>query len=418
VRGFRIIAGAFVDRAASRIPGDIARAIPGDAIKLVQRKLITARPLVTGVMRRLPLRALHELGGAVFTEMAGWEVPASYSEGDAEVRTTRAAAGVIDHSDRTKVRITGPDRVSFLNGLVTQDVAVLKPGEHTYTLILNPKAKVIGDAWVYGLQGAYLLDLLANEASRVLDHIQKHLISDDVTIEVLPSAAHLELHGPAAPGLVRRLLGGARGPDPGHFTEIPVDPKRSFLLASSDYLRLPGFRFISWTDSLYDVWRRLTASGPPTLGNGATPIGREAWNTLRIEAGRPLVGVDMDENTIALEARMESAISFTKGCYEGQEVIARATYQGHMNRLLVGFRVEGDTVPVRGDAVLVDGKQVGNVTSATYSPIQRYVIALGYVRRPNDATGTRLQIQTDGWQLRGSVAELPFAKAAIPVRAG
>jgi aminomethyltransferase len=89
-----------------------------------------------------------------------------------------------------------------------------------------------------------------------------------------------------------------------------------------------------------------------------------------------------------------------------------------MNRLLVGFRVEGDTVPVRGDAVLVDGKQVGNVTSATYSPIQRYVIALGYVRRPNDATGTRLQIQTDGWQLRGSVAELPFAKAAIPVRAG
>jgi folate-binding protein YgfZ len=119
----------------------------------------------------------------------------------------------------------------------------------------------------------------------------------------------------------------------------------------------------------------------------------------------------MDENTIALEARMESAISFTKGCYEGQEVIARATYQGHMNRLLVGFRIEGDTVPIRGDAVLADNKQIGNVTSATYSPTRLSVIALGYVRRPNDAPGTRVVIETDGWQLRASVANLPFVPA-------
>src|SRR5207245_438768 len=87
---------------------------------------------------------------------------------------------------------------------------------------------------------------------------------------------------------------------------------------------------------------------------------------LRIEAGRPLVGLDMDENTIALEARMESAISFTKGCYEGQEVIARATYQGHMNRLLVGFRIEGDTVPIRGDAVLAARKPIGHATQEEF----------------------------------------------------
>ena len=367
-------------------------------------------------MRRLPLRALHELDGALFTEVAGWEIPASYNGLDAEVRTTRTAAGLIDHSDRTKIRIAGPDRVSFLNGLVTQDVAALNPGEWTYSLILNPKGKVVGDTWVYGLQDAYLLDVLPAVASRVVDHIQRHLVSDDVTIDVLPSAAHLELHGPAAPGLVRRLLGGARGPGPGQFTEIPVDPKRSIILASSEYLRLPGFRFLSWTDSLYDVWRRLTASGPPPLGNGATPIGREAWKALRIEAGRPLAGVDMDENTIALEARLESSISFTKGCYEGQEVIARATYQGHMNRLLVGFRAEGDLVPARGDAVLADGKQIGNVTSATYSPTLLYVIAMGYVRRPNDAPGTRVLIESDGWQLRASVSELPFVPGLQAVR--
>jgi len=359
-------------------------------------------------MRQLPLRPLHELNGAVFVERAGWEVPASYSALDVEVRTTRIAAGVIDHSDRTKVRIAGADRVSFLNGLVTQDIAALARGRWTYALLLNPKGKVVGDTWVYALDDAFLLDLPPETSERVLDHIRRHLISDDVTIETVPSVAHLEVHGPMAPRLLRRLLRNETLPASGEFFQVPIDRKRSMIVASSAYLRLPGFRLFSWTDSLYDVWRALTATGPPPLGTGATPVGREAWNALRIEAGRPLVGVDVDENTIALEARMEPAISFTKGCYEGQEVIARATYQGHMNRLLVGFRTEGDTVPVRGDPVLADGKQAGNVTSATYSPTLLQVIAMGYVRRPNDAPGTRVRIETDGWQLRAAVSALPF----------
>jgi len=361
-------------------------------------------------MRQLPLRARHELGGALFVDRSGWEVPASYSGLDTEVFGVRASAGIIDHSDRVKVRLSGADRVSFLNGLVTKDVAAMKAGQWTYALVLNPKGKVVGDTWVYAMEDAFLLDLLRDESSWVLDHIRRHLVSDDVTIEELPAVAHLAVHGPLAPNLVRRVLGSTKAPGPGEFLTLPVDRKRSVLVSSSDYLRLPGFRFLSWTDSLDDVWRSLTASGP-TVGSGAIPIGREAWNILRIEAGRPRAGVDMDENTIALEARMEPAISFTKGCYEGQEVIARATYQGHMNRLLVGFRAEGDAIPARGDPVLVGGQHLGNVTSAAYSPTLRSVIALGYVRRPNDAPGTRVVIESDGWQVRAAVAQLPFVSA-------
>ncbi len=360
-------------------------------------------------MRQLPLRARHELSGAVFVDRAGWEVPASYTNLDGEVRAVRSSAGVIDHSDRVKVRLSGPDRVPFLNGLVTQDVAGLGPGRWTYALVLNPKGKVVGDVWVYGLEDAFLLDLRADEADWVLDHIRKHVISDDVSVEPLPAAAHLGLYGPLASALLRRVL-GATVPPPatGTFATVPIGRKRWMLVATTDFLRLSGFSFISWTDPLEGVWRALLAPGLP-LAIGATPIGREAWNTLRIEAGRPRAGVDMDETTIALEARMESAISFTKGCYEGQEVIARATYQGHMNRLLVGFRIEGDVVPIRGDAVTVAGLKVGHVTSATYSPTLRYVIAMGYVRRPSDAPGTRVIIEADGWQLRATVASLPFA---------
>ncbi len=366
-----------------------------------------AGPFHTGRMRQLPLRARHEVSGAIFVDRAGWEVPAGYSNLDAEVGAVRSTAGVIDLSDRTKVRVTGPDRVSFLNGIVTQDVTTLKPGQTTYALTLNAKGKVVGDMWVYALEDAFLVDLLADESRWVLEHIRKHLVSDDVTLEPLPAAAHVALHGPLAPALLRRVIGQAPAPAPGGFVIFQADRKRSILIAASDWLHLPGFALISWTDSLDDVWRTVTRSGPP-LGLGATPVGREAWNALRIEAGRPRAGVDMDENTIALEARMEPAISFTKGCYVGQEVIARATYQGRMNRLLVGFRIEGDVVPIRGDAVTVAGLKVGHVTSATYSPTLRYVVAMGYVRRPNDAPGTRVIVETEGWQLRATVATLPF----------
>lgn len=352
-------------------------------------------------MRQLPLRPRHDVNGATFVVHAGWEVPAGYSNLDDEVAAVRSTAGVVDVSDRVKVRVTGTDRVSFLNGLVTQDLASMPPGRWSYALVLNPKGKVVGDVWIYGMEDAFLLDLPADEAGWVMTHIRKHLISDDVLLEEFP-AAHISLHGPLAPSFLRRLVGAVTLPQgPGAYTSIQIDKKSSMLVAGSDYLWVPGYEIFSWTNVLDDVWRRFTALG-------VRPVGREAWNTLRIEAGRPRAGVDMDETVIALEARMESAISFTKGCYEGQETIARATYQGHMNRFLVGFRVESDIVPVRGDPVMVEDKRVGEVTSATYSPTLRSVIAMGYARRPHHAPGTRVVVESDGWQLRGAIVPMPF----------
>src|SRR3990170_1772485 len=209
-------------------------------------------------MRQLPLRPRHELSGAVFVDRGGWEVPASYSSLDAEVAAARTVAGVIDHSDRTKVRVSGPDRVSFLNGLVTQDLATLGPGRCTYALVLNPKGKVVGDVWVYALGDAFVLDLVPEDSGRLLDHIRKHLISDEVVIEELPFVAHLAVHGPSAVALASRILGGVDVPEPGQFRTVAVDRRRSLLATRTAYLGLPGVQFLSWTDSLDDVWRALT----------------------------------------------------------------------------------------------------------------------------------------------------------------
>ena len=357
-------------------------------------------------MRQLPLRARHELGGALFVDRGGWEVPASYADLGTEVGAVRRTAGLIDHSCRVKVRVSGPQRLPYLDRLVTRDLAALAPEHCDYTLVLNPDGTVVGDLWAYALEDAFLLDLLPDEPQRLLDHIRRPLAGGEVAIEQLPTTAHLALHGPLAVPLARGVLGGSEPPGPGGFRTVAIGRRRSMIVAGSDCLHVPGVRFISWTDPLEGVWRALVASG-------ATPIGRDAWTTLRIEAGRPESGVDMGEDTNALETGMASAFSYAKGSYEGQEAISRASDRRHLNRLLlnrllVGLRVYGDAVPARGDPVLFEGGNVGHVTSAAYSPTLRSVIALGYVRPPADEVRTHVSIVSQSWQLRAAVVSLPF----------
>ncbi len=353
-------------------------------------------------MNRLALHAHHELSGAVFVSRDGWEVPASYAFGDAEVLDARRATGVIDLSDRAKVRVSGPDRTTFLDSLVTGDVASVSPSRALRTLLLTEKGKVVGDLRVLAHGDAYVLDIDPLVATGVVGSIEKHLVSDDVVLEPM-QGAHIGVHGPTSAALASRAIGREL---PGLAVDgvLPVQLDSGALawLLGSDYTGSPGLDIVSFEDTLGGLWRRL-------VGIGATPFGREALETLRIEAGRPRAGVDMDANTIALEARLEPWIDYRKGCYLGQETIARVTYQGHMNRYLVGLAIEGDLVPdPRERLTSLEGKEVGFVTSATYSPTVRRVIALGYVRVGHHEPGTRLHAERAGWNLRAEVVSVPF----------
>jgi len=353
-------------------------------------------------MNVLALRSYHELDGAVFAASDGWEVPASYGFGDAEVLNVRRAAGLTDLGDRVTVRVEGPDRVTFLNSLLTGDVQALAPGRAMSTLLLTEKGKVTGDLRLLALSDALLIDVDPLVGDAVLGSIEKHLISDDVTLTRV-RAAHLGVHGPAASSLLGRALGRDIPPLPLDATaELDLGGRARLWLVGVDYTGVAGIDAISLDEDLSRLWRRL-------VDLGATPFGRDALETLRIEAGRPRAGIDMDETTIALEAGMEKWISYTKGCYLGQETIARATYQGHMNRSLVGLSIEGDFPPEPRQKVwTTDGKEVGFVTSATYSPTLRRVIALGYVRAGSRESGTHLLVDRAGWQLRAAVVPLPF----------
>ncbi|MBI4482292.1 MAG: aminomethyl transferase family protein, partial [Acidobacteria bacterium] len=154
-----------------------------------------------------------------------------------------------------------------------------------------------------------------------------------------------------------------------------------------------------------ELWQELIAMGERF---SLRPVGWEAYQVLRVEAGIPLFGTDMDESHMPLEAGLEHALSTTKGCYVGQEVMARILYRGHVNRKLTGLRLQGGKVPEKGSTIVAGDKEIGQVTSAVFSPALGQPIALGYVRREFLTPGSKVEVKFNGDSASAEVVTLPF----------
>ncbi len=353
-------------------------------------------------MSELLLRSYHEARGALFRPEAGWEVPSSYGPLDAEVLAVRRDVGMIDFGDRAKIRVTGADRATFVDGLVTAGVKVLAPGSSAYALVLNDKSRVLGDLRVTALDDAFVLDIEASQKDSLLAYFRKMLVSDDVTLEDLGPCGHIEVHGPNAPRVVSATLDAdVRGLAPDAFESFPLDRHRMGYAVRIRTTGEAGYALWAPGEDLESVWSVLDRANVP-------PIGRDAFDVLRLEAGVPCFGVDMSQETLALEVAPEGAISFTKGCYTGQEVVARGTYVGHMNRKLLGLRIDGDVPPAHGNIVRKEGKEIGFVTSGAWSPTRGWVIALALLRVDEVRNVDVLFIDHDGWDLRARLHPLPF----------
>lgn len=358
-------------------------------------------------MSDLRLRGYHEVSGALFRKEAGWEVPSGYGSLDREVDAVRRAAGVLDLSDHAKVRVRGSDRVSFLDGLVTADLKILRPGRSAYALVLDEVSHVLGDLRVSALDDAFVLDIEASQTDSLLSYFRRQVVSDDVVLEDLGVSGHLEVYGPLAPRIVSAVLGAdVQGLSVDESTTFPIDRHRSGYACRVNVLGEYGFAIWAPGESLELVWAALSRAG-------AMPIGRDALDILRIESGRPRYGVDMTEATLALEVAPEGAISFAKGCYRGQEIVARGASIGRVGRRLLGLRIDGDVPPSFGDAVRVEGEDVGCVTSGCWSPTTGWVIALALLRADRVRPDSRIFLDHGGWDLRASLHALPF----VPGRA-
>ena len=300
----------------------------------------------------------------------------------------RRGAAIVDRSSSGRILLTGADRRSYLQGLLTNEIAALGPGEGCYAALLNAQGRMIADMRVVELGDAVLLDVAPHVAATVRAHLERFVFSEDVEVRDLTAErAEVGVYGPGAASVVADVIGAAVPQLPLHGSARATFDGSSALLVRSDEFGVDGYDLIVDRAQRDALVRALMNAGAV----GAEDADVEA---ARIESGRPRFGVDMTEDTIPLEAAIEDrAISRTKGCYVGQEVIVRVLDRGHgrVARRLVGLTLRGaDAAP--GAAIASDGKEIGRVTSATRSPALGQPIALGYVHRDFVAPGTAVTI--------------------------
>jgi len=332
----------------------------------------------------------------------------------------RSTSVLIDLSGRGRIAVTGADRAPYLQGLQTNDVEALAAGEGCYGLFLTPHGRVECDASIFCLDNELLLDVHSTVTVALAERLSEFVFTEDVTVEDRTSTwVAFGVHGPQAADVVRAVVQpGARSEaglaTPAELAALPECHHRSGEIDGSAVVvsrsqEIGEVGFVLYLDS---------AAGPALrralIAKGSVELDTATFDLLRIEAGRPVFPADLDPETIPLEAGVEGrAISMTKGCYVGQEVIVRILHRGkgRVARRLVGLRFGPGIQPPRPGTSLTIGDEVasvGAVTSAGLSPAIGGAIALGYVKRELAEVGTMLSALDGDQRHSATVAETPF----------
>ena len=358
-------------------------------------------------MKKTPLHDINAQLGAVFDQYSGWLMPKNYGDQLDEYKTIRDNAGMVDLSHRGKLRLSGKEYIKFLQGMLTNDVNKLEPGKGLYAALLTPKGKMLADMKVYRHDEFVLLDLEPGLNEKVRELLVKFRLSYRVSIEdVTESLALISVHGSNSGKLIRKVL-DEEIPELSEYDFLKRDLLGSQLtIARINRTGEEGYDIFVGSDLAVRLWELLTKNGEEF---GVKPVGLETMEILRIEAGIPRYGIDMDEGTIPIEAGLWHAISFDKGCYVGQEVVARIKWRGHVNRYLAGFVIEGKELPKSGDKLIHGEREVGQITSSVFSPALKKGIALGYIRREFIEPGTKVSVRLgEGKFEPAEVVKTPF----------
>lgn len=301
--------------------------------------------------------------------------------------------------DHLMVKVVGDDRVSFLQGMLSNDIKVMTPGTIAYALALTDHAHVVGDLFVWA--EAEHLWLEADRAlwPTIREHLEKFLIADDVELEECEDLRILDILRGGPELALGSLAAGHPEPPPWRFVRD----------SDTLYANLPRFGFaataiVTPADRCPELKTRLMGEWP-----GLREIALPDLEVLRVEAGYARVGRDTGERTLALEAGLDRGISHSKGCYLGQETIERATSRGGIRKRLCGLRIEGGT-PAAPAPVMADGREVGQLTSVVNSPTLG-PIGLGILTQNVWQAGTDVTVRLPQGELRARISELPFVPA-------
>ena len=322
--------------------------------------------------------------GAVYGAFQHERAVLDYGDWKSEYAELTDGVGLVDFRQRTRLELTGNDRAAFLNHLCTHDVVGLTPGAGRETFLTDSTAHVLAHLQVFARPDSLVLETVAGQSEQIVAHLDYYRIREDVAFHDRTAQwCEFLLAGPESEELLRRLTSN-RPPAKRldgvtiHLAGHAVDLRRVDLAGPN------GFLLTFHAEAARVLWRMLREAG-------ARPCGQLAAEAVRIEAGWPAYGRDVTKANLAQEvARDDSAISFTKGCYLGQETIARVDSRGRVNKTLIGLKFRGTEVPPCECELSVTEKMVGRVTSATFSPRLGSALALGYVHHPHNHPGARL----------------------------
>ncbi len=285
-----------------------------------------------------------------------------------------SSAAVLDLSERGRIRVTGEDRARLLHAMSTNHIQGMQPGQGLYAFFLNAQGRILADAFILCFEDHFLLDTGAATRESLREHLDRYIIADDVTLEdITDQTFALGLEGPKA----REMAAAAAMPGPGHrFAHMRWGDYTvaSIAAAGADGLRIYGPE--EDRDSALELLEN----------SGAIAASDEDAEAARIANFRPRYGVDIDDRTLPQESQLMDALHFQKGCYLGQEIVERVRSRGHVNRLLMGFRIGRGVTAARGAKVFFEGKEAGEVTSATAGA------GLAFLRAPAARSGSLVEI--------------------------
>ena len=321
-----------------------------------------------------------------------------YGNVRAEFHALVSGSGVYDLSSRAKISLTGGDRTRWLNGMVSNNIRDLEPGRGVYAFLLNPQGHILGDLYAYNRGESLLVDTDQSQVEKILAVFDKYIIMDDV--EVANVSEQLGTVGIAGPQSRETLRAAG--------FEVPELKPLQFVEMRWQQTGVTVVRGDNPQVASFELWLAPGETGRVSealMKAGAKPVGNAALGLLRIAAGIPTYGVDIRERDLPQETEQDRALNFSKGCYVGQEIVERIRSRGQVRRKFTGFEIDGQ-LPAAGSKIQVDGKDVGEITSAASVPVAHGErrVALGYIRREVATPGK----QIDAGGTPATVANLPF----------
>jgi aminomethyltransferase len=341
---------------------------------------------------------------AVNSQIINTIPPRDYGDVCAEYDAIRRGAAMLDLSLAAKLEVSGKNAVQFINGLVTNDVKSLLPGEGIFAAFLNVQGKVVSLCRFYQAGTHLLIEYDVTSRATIFQNLSRFVPAGEFFVkDVSDELALLSVQGPKSAELLSTVTSQTIEAAPEYRNYQTNINGSSVLIAAHARTGTTGF-------DIFVAGAAKAAIRQTLIDNGAIPAGSEALEIARLEAAIPREGVDVSENNILLEAGYDKAISYTKGCYLGQEIIARIHYRGQPARQLRGLLIDAAEPPTKGTELwAADGKKIGEITSSVQSFALNRIIALGYVHRYYLAVGTPFTLQRDGVaQGTATIVETPF----------